>query len=58
MTSKAMKVATKKRLGKTKVQLARFKVKARKEMARMAATLKRHERAVKLAAKRYKSAMK
>lgn len=46
------------RLKKAKVKLAVFQRRARKEMARMAAQLKRHQRAAKMAAKRYKSALK
>ena len=46
------------RLAKAKRTLGAFQRRARKEMARMAVALKRHQRAVKVAAKRYKTARK
>jgi len=57
MTKKTVMKA-KARLKKAKVKLAVFQRRARKEMARIAAALKRHQRAAKLAAKRYKGALK
>ena len=44
------------RLKKAKVKLAVFQRRARKEVARMAAALKRHQRALKAAARSYKRA--
>ena len=49
--SEAMKRKAKKNLAKARVQLARFKARAKVELAR-------HGRAFKLAAKRYKMALK
>ena len=49
--SAAMKVKAKKNLKKARVQLSRFKARARAEMAR-------HARAFRLAAKRYRVALK
>jgi hypothetical protein len=54
--SKKTVMKAKARLKKAKVTLAAFQRRSRKESARMSAALKRHQRAVKLATKRYKSA--
>jgi hypothetical protein len=46
------------RLKKAKVKLAALQRRARKEAVRMAAALKRHQRAVKTATRSYQSARK
>jgi hypothetical protein len=46
------------RLKKAKVKLAALQRRARKEAVRMAAALKRHQRAVKVATRSYQSARK
>lgn len=58
MVSKATREKAKKRLAQAKVKLVKLNLQARKNAARMAAVLKRHQRAMKLAARRYKSALK
>ena len=57
MTKKTMMKA-KARLKKAKVKLAALQRRARKDAARMAAALKRHQRAVKVATRSYQSARK
>jgi hypothetical protein len=54
--SKKTVMKARSRLKKARVTLASFKRRSRKEMARMSAQMKRHERALKVASKRYKSA--
>jgi hypothetical protein len=54
--SKKTVMKARSRLKKARVTLASFKRRSRKEMARMSAQMKRHERALKIASKRYKSA--
>ena len=58
MISKATRAKAKKRLAQAKVKLAKLKAQARKGAARVAKVLKPHQRAMKLAARRYKSALK
>ena len=56
--SKKTVMKAKARLKKAKVTLAAFQRRSRKESARMSAALKRHQRAVKLATRRYKGTLK
>ena len=56
--SKKTMMKAKARLKKAKVKLAVLQRRARKDAARMAAALKRHQRAVKTATRSYKSARK
>ena len=54
--SKKTVMKAKARLKKAKVKLAALQRRARKEAARMTATLKRHHRALKVAMRSYKRA--
>ena len=54
--SKKTVMKAKARLNKVKVKLAALQRRARKEAARMAAALKRHQRALKAATRSYKRA--
>jgi len=54
--SKKTMMKAKARLKKAKVKLTVFQRRARKDVARMAAALKRHQRALKAAARSYKRA--
>jgi len=56
--SKKTVMKAKARLKKAKVKLAALQRRARKEAMRMAAALKRHQRAVKAATKSYGNARK
>jgi hypothetical protein len=56
--SKKTVMKAKARLKKAKVKLGALQRRARKEAARMAAALKRHQRAVKTATRSYRSARK
>jgi len=58
MASKAALMTAKRKLAKAKVKMTIFQRKARREMAKMAVTLKRHQRALKLAATRYRRALR
>ena len=49
--------AAKKRLAQAKVQLAKLKVKAGKEMRRMGVLLKQHQAALKVAMKHHKRSL-
>ena len=53
----AMQKAAKKRLAKAKVQLAKFKVTAGKQMKKMGVLLKQHQAAFKVAAKHHKRSL-
>ena len=54
--SKKTVMKAKARLKKAKVKLGLLQRRARKEASRMAATLKRHQRALKVAMRSYKKA--
>jgi hypothetical protein len=54
--SKKTVMKARSKLKRARAQLTAFKRRSRKEAARSAAALKRHERAVKMATKRLKSA--
>jgi hypothetical protein len=56
--SKKTMMKAKARLKKAKVKLAALQRRARRESARMSAALKRHQRAVNVATRSYKSARK
>ena len=56
--SKKTMMKAKAGLKKAKLKLAAFQRRSRKEAARASAALKRHERAVRNATRRYKSARK
>jgi hypothetical protein len=56
--SKKTVMKAKARLKKAKVKLSLLQRRARKEAARMAGALKRHQRALKAATRSYKGALK
>jgi hypothetical protein len=58
MVSKATKTKAKRKLAQAKVTFTRLRAKARVQAAKTSVVLKRHHKATKAAAKRYKSSLK